>query len=37
MAFHPTNNIGAILLCNQGEADLEDMLLEAYEFGLEIN
>ena len=35
MAFHPANGVGAILLSNQGEADLETMLLEAYEFGLE--
>jgi hypothetical protein len=34
MAFNPTTGIGAIILTNQGEADLEEMLIEAYKFGL---
>lgn len=34
MAFNPTTGIGAIILTNQGEADLDEMLVEAYKFGL---
>ncbi|MGK0363407.1 MAG: CubicO group peptidase (beta-lactamase class C family) [Saprospiraceae bacterium] len=33
MAFNPTTKIGAIVLANQGEADLEEILEEAYKFG----
>ncbi|MFK7906403.1 MAG: serine hydrolase domain-containing protein [Chitinophagales bacterium] len=36
VAFNPTSKIGAIILTNQGEADLEDMLIEAYEFGVKL-
>ena len=36
MAFNPTTNIGAIVLTNQGEADLDEILVEAYKFGLEL-
>lgn len=33
MAFNPTTQIGAIILTNQGEANLDDLLLDAYELG----
>ncbi len=33
MAFNPTSKIGAIILTNQGDVDLDDMLIEAYELG----
>jgi len=36
MAFNPTTQIGAIILTNQGEADLDDLLLGAYELGGEL-
>ena len=32
-AFNPENKIGAIIFCNQGEANLDKMLEEAYLFG----
>ena len=36
LAFNPKTKIGAIILCNQGEADLEDLLIEAYNVGFEL-
>jgi len=36
MAFNPRTQIGAIILTNQGEADLDDLLLDAYELGVEL-
>ncbi|HAW19540.1 MAG TPA: hypothetical protein DCX14_05085 [Flavobacteriales bacterium] len=33
MAFNKSTNIGAIILANQGDANLDEMLKEAYEFG----
>lgn len=36
MAFHPDTHVGAIILSNQGEAYLDDILQEAYEFGLKL-
>ncbi len=33
MAFNPTTKIGAIILTNQGDADLEEILVEAYKLG----
>lgn len=36
MAFNPSTQVGAIILTNQGEADLDDLLLEAYEMGFEL-
>ncbi len=33
MAFNPDTQIGVIILTNQGEADLEEILVEAYEVG----
>ena len=34
MAFNPTTKIGAIILTNQGEADLDEILVNAYQLGL---
>ena len=34
MAFNPSTRVGAIILANQGEAELGDMLADAYRFGL---
>jgi CubicO group peptidase (beta-lactamase class C family) len=34
MAFNPNTKVGAIILANQGDADLEEILVEAYKFGL---
>ena len=34
MAFNPTSQIGVILLSNESEADLDNILIEAYKFGL---
>ena len=36
VAFNPTTKMGAIILTNQGEADLEDLLLESYWMGFEL-
>lgn len=33
MAFNPMTKVGAIILTNQGEADLEELLIVAYELG----
>lgn len=34
MAFNPTTKVGAIILTNQGDSDLDEILVEAYELGL---
>lgn len=34
MAFNPTTKVGAIVFSNQGEADLDDILVESYKLGL---
>ena len=34
MAFNPDNGVGAIILANQGEAELDGILADAYRFGL---
>lgn len=34
MAFNPTTKTGAIILTNQGDADLDEILVEAYKAGL---
>lgn len=34
MAFNPSTKVGVIVLTNEGEADLDDILVEAYRFGL---
>lgn len=34
VAFNPTTKIGAVILTNQGDAELEDMLTQAYKLGL---
>ena len=36
MAFNPATKIGAIVLANQGDADLDEMLVEAYKLGLKL-
>lgn len=36
MAFNPENLTGAIIFANQGEADLDDLLTEAYLLGLKL-
>lgn len=36
MAFHKDTKVGAIILCNQGEADLDEILLESYKIGLKL-
>jgi len=36
MAYNPTTKVGAIVLANQGDAELEYILNEAYRFGLEL-
>jgi CubicO group peptidase (beta-lactamase class C family) len=36
MAFNPTTKIGAIILTNQGEVDLDEILLQAYKLGLKL-
>ena len=36
MAFNPTTKIGAIILANQGDAELDEILAEAYKFGLNL-
>jgi CubicO group peptidase (beta-lactamase class C family) len=33
MGFNPTTNVGAIVLSNQGEANLDGIFREAYQFG----
>ncbi len=34
MAFNPDTKVGAIILANQGEVDLEETLIESYKLGL---
>jgi len=34
MAFNPVTKVGAIILTNQGEVELEEILTETYKFGL---
>jgi CubicO group peptidase (beta-lactamase class C family) len=34
MAFNPSTKVGAIILTNQGEAELDEILVEAYKLGL---
>ncbi len=34
MAFNPVTKVGAIILTNQGEVELEEILIEAYKLGL---
>ncbi len=36
MAFNPTTKIGVIILTNQGEAELDEILVETYKFGLKL-
>lgn len=36
MGFNPENGVGAILLSNQGEANLDAMLIQAYQLGLKL-
>ncbi|MEQ9298950.1 MAG: serine hydrolase domain-containing protein [Cyclobacteriaceae bacterium] len=36
MAFNPLTGVGAIILANQGEAYLDDILVEAYKLGLKL-
>ena len=36
MAFNPTTRVGAIILTNQGDAELDEMLTEAYKLGLDL-
>ena len=36
MAFNPDNKVGVIILTNQGDAELEDIFLEAYQLGLSL-
>ncbi len=35
MAFNPETQIGAIIFTNQGDADLDKILVEAYKLGLD--
>jgi CubicO group peptidase (beta-lactamase class C family) len=34
MAYNPTTKVGAIILTNQGDVDLDEILVEAYKLGL---
>ena len=36
MAFNLTTKVGAIILTNQGEADLDDIVVKAYKLGLKL-
>ena len=36
MAFNPETKVGAIILTNQGEVDLDEILIETYKFGLRL-
>ena len=36
VAFNPTTKVGAILLANRGDADLDKLLVEAYKLGLKL-
>ena len=37
MAYNKTTKVGAIILTNQGEADLDEILEISYKFGLKLN
>ena len=36
MAFNPTTKVGALAFANQGDAELDEILAEAYELGLKL-
>jgi CubicO group peptidase (beta-lactamase class C family) len=36
VAFNPTTKVGAIILANQGDAELDELLVEAYKLGLKL-
>ena len=36
MAFYPKTKTGAIVLTNQGKAELDEILVEAYKLGLDL-
>lgn len=36
MAFNPDNKVGVIILTNQGDAELEEILVQAYNLGLNL-
>ena len=36
MAFNPSTKVGAIILTNQGDSDLDEILVEAYKLGLNL-
>ncbi|MEM1328257.1 MAG: serine hydrolase domain-containing protein [Bacteroidota bacterium] len=36
MAFNPSTKVGAIILTNQGDSDLDEILVEAYNLGLNL-
>ncbi len=36
MAFNPVTKIGAVILTNQGDANLDEILIEAYKLGLKL-
>lgn len=36
MAFNPSTKVGAIILTNQGDVDLDEILVEAYKLGLQL-
>ena len=36
MGFNPVTKVGAIILTNQGEVELDEILVEAYQLGLEL-
>jgi len=36
MAFDPATQVGAIIFANQGDAELEELLAQAYQFGLKL-
>lgn len=36
VGFNPTTKVGAIVLANQGEADLDEILIESYKLGLQL-
>lgn len=36
MAFNPNTKVGAIILTNQGDADLDEILVQAYQIGLKL-
>jgi hypothetical protein len=33
MAFNPNTQIGALIFTNKGDANLDNILIEAYKFG----